>query len=242
MENNREELRIAVCDDDAVDRAEIVSYINNYIFEKGYHAFIDEFESSEGFLASNTEKYGIVFLDIFMNGINGMEAAKILFRNNNRTKIVFCSSSAEFGVESYDVRAIRYLVKPILQERIYDILEYFFHVYTTLRTITVKVGRIEESLYVNDILWIESERHNCIIHTKRGDTVTRATFDQLRTQLPPDEFVQPIRYAMVNLRAVTETPSSVIVLENGESIPIVKESRETVKKAYVNYCWKKMYE
>lgn len=242
MNTAQNRLRIAVCDDDTVDREEIVSIIAKYIDEHDYFAMIDEFSSAEDFLAAGTDAYGIVFLDIFMDGVNGMDAARLMFKDNKRTKIVFCSSSAEFGVESYDVRAIRYLVKPVAEDRIFEILDYFFYVYTALRTLTVKVGRTEETIYINDILWIESDKHNCIIHTRSGDTVTRATFDQLREQLPEGEFVQPIRYALANLRAVTALPSKELMLEGDLVIPIVKESREAVKKAYIDYSWKKMYE
>lgn len=235
-------LRIAVCDDDPADKAHLVGLIRKYLDQNDHVATIDEFSSGEDLLAAGTENFGIVFLDIFMTGINGMETAKTMFRENTRTKIVFCSSSAEFGVQSYDVKAIRYLIKPAPEDKVFDILDYFFHVYATLRTITVKVGRIEETIRVGDILWMESDRHNCIIHTKKGDITTRATFDQLRAQLPEGEFAQPIRYALVNLCAVTAAPSTEMKLEDGSVIPIAKEARAAMKKAYMDYCWKKMYE
>ena len=234
--------RIAVCDDDESDRKNIVDLIRKYLDKNDRLAIIDEYASGEEFLASDTDSYGIVFLDIYTPGINGMETAQILYKNNTRTKIVFCSSSAEFGVQSYDVNALRYLVKPAVEEKIFSILDYFFHVFTTLMTITVKVGRIEESIYVNDIIWFESDKHNCIIHTKKGDVVTRATFDKLREQLPMGEFVQPIRYALVALRAVNSSPGVELKLEDGTVIPISKDQREAVKKAYMDYRWKKMYE
>lgn len=242
MIQNHKDLRIAVCDDNLADRKTLTDLITRYLDRHDHFAVIDEFSSGEDFLAAGTENYGIVFLDIYLPGINGMETAKTLFRENTRTKIVFCSSSAEYGVQSYDVKAIRYLLKPVPEDTLFEILDYFFYVYTTLRTITVKVGRIEETVYVKDILWIESDRHNCILHTKKGDVTTRATFDQLRRLLPDGEFVQPIRYAIVNLRAVTCAPSTEMKLENGTSVPIAKDIRAAMKRAYMDFCWKRMYE
>lgn len=235
-------LRIAVCDDIPADRAAIVSILQRYLDRTGHVAHIDEHSSGEELLAAGPENYGIVFLDIFMSGINGMDTARAIFKDNTRTKIVFCSSSPEFGVQSYDVKAVRYLLKPAAEDRIVEIMDYFFHVYTTLRTITVKVGRLEETIYVNDILWMESDRHNCIIHTKKGPVVTRATFDQLRQQLPEGDFIQPIRYAMVALPAVSGTPGTELKLSDGTVIPISKDARAAVKKAYTDFCWKKMYQ
>jgi DNA-binding LytR/AlgR family response regulator len=235
-------LRIAVCDDDPEDRAHLVKLIQQYLDKTDHSAAIDQFASGEALLQAGTEHFGLVFLDIYMEGMNGMDAARAIFENNQRTKLVFCSSSAEFGVQSYDVKAIGYLLKPAPESRIFELMNHFFHVYTTLRTITVKVGRVEEAIYVNDILWMESDRHNCIIHTRLGDITTRATFDQLRAQLPEGEFIQPIRYALVALRAVASLPSTELKLIDGTVIPITKEARATIKKAYMDYCWKKMYE
>lgn len=234
--------RIAVCDDDPSDRQHLVALIRRYLDQKDHVATIDEFSSGEELLAAGPDNYSILFLDIYMAGINGMDAAREIFKNNTRTKIVFCSSSPEFGVQSYDVNAMRYLIKPAPEEKIFSLLDHFFHAYTTLRTLTVKVGRVEESIFLNDILWMESDKHNCIIHTKKGDITTRATFDKLRQQLPEGEFVQPIRYALVSLRATAGTPSVEMKLEDGTVIPISKESRAAVKQAYMDYRWKKMYE
>lgn len=238
----KDRLRIAVCDDDPSDRQALVSILQTYLDKTDHTARIDQFDSGEALLAAGPENYGIVFLDIFMGNVNGMDTARTIFKDNTRTKIVFCSSSPEFGVQSYDVKAVRYLLKPPAEDRIFEIMDYFFHVYTTLRTITVKVGRIEETIYVNDILWIESDRHNCIIHTKQDNIVTRSTFEKLLSQLPEGEFIQPIRYALVSLRAVTGAPSVDLKLIDGTVVPISKDARAAVKKAYTDYCWKKMYQ
>lgn len=239
---SQDRLRIAVCDDDTTDRLSIVTLLQKYLDKTDHVAVIDQFSSGEELLAAGAENYGIVFLDIFMNGLSGMDTARAIYRENTRTKIVFCSSSAEFGVQSYEVKAVHYILKPAPEDRIFEIMDYFFHVYTTLRTITVKVGRIEETIYVNDILWLEADRHNCIIHTKQGNITTRSSFDKLLRQLPEGEFIQPIRYAIVALQAVESTPNVELRLTDGTVIPISKESRTAVKKAYTDYCWKKMYE
>lgn len=235
-------LRIAVCDDEPDDREHLVKLIQQYLDKTNHSAIIDQYTSGEALLEAGSEPYGLVFLDIYMGGITGMDTARAIYQQNQRTKLVFCSSSAEFGVQSYDVKAIGYLLKPAPESRIFELMNHFFHVYTSLRLLTVKVGRLEESIYVNDILWMESDKHNCIIHTRQGDITTRATFDQLRAQLPEGEFIQPIRYALVALRAVAALPSTELKLTDGTMIPITKEARATIKKAYMDYCWKKMYE
>lgn len=233
-------VKIAVCDDEASARQNIISLISEYLDANNLMADITEFESGEEFLASDTEKFHLVFLDIFMSGMNGMDTARILFQQNKSIKIVFCSASEKFGVQSYDVRAMRYLVKPPEKERVTDVLEEFFHIYTTLKTITVKVDRVEEHIYVNDIIWLESDNHNCIIHTADRDYITRSTFAQISEQLPMSDFFRPVRYAMVAFKAVRSIPSDKLILSDGTNISIPKDSRASVKKAYMDYQWKAM--
>lgn len=231
-------VQIAVCDDEESSREILIRLISEYLDKHDLMAEITEFSSGEEFLASDTDSFHLVFLDIYMGGINGMDTARALFQNNERTKIVFCSASEDYGVQSYDVRAMRYLVKPVEEKRLFDVLDDFFHIYTALKTITVRVDRVEESIYVNDIIWLESDNHNCIIHTSKRDYVTRSTFAQLGEKLPAADFFKPVRYAMVAFRAITAIPSDKLVLTDGTVIPIPKDSRASVKRAYMDYQWK----
>ena len=231
-------VKIAVCDDEESARRTLIALIIKYLDKHDLMVEIKEFSSGEEFLASDTDSFHLVFLDIYMGGINGMDTARTLFQGNTRTKIVFCSASEDYGVQSYDVRAMRYLVKPVEEKRLFDVLDDFFHIYTALKTITVRVDRVEESIYVNDIIWLESDNHNCIIHTVERDYVTRSTFAQLGEKLPAAEFFKPVRYGMVAFRAITAIPSDKLILSDGTVIPIPKDSRASVKKAYMDYQWK----
>ncbi len=235
-------VKIAVCDDEQSARQALIDLISKYLDQHDLLVEITEFDSGEAFLASDMDSFHLVFFDIFMGGINGMDTARELFKGNERTKIVFCSASETFGVQSYDVRAMRYLVKPVEETRLFGVLDDFFHIYTTLKTITVRVDRVEESIYVNDIIWLESNNHDCIIHTVQRDYVTRSTFAQISEKLPAADFFKPVRYAMVAFRAITAIPSDKLVLNDGTVIPVPKDSRASVKKAYMDYQWKALSE
>ena len=65
---------------------------------------IEEFSSGEAFLSSDTSVYSLVFMDIFMSGMNGMETAKKLISRNSRVQIVFGSTSTEFAAEPLILR------------------------------------------------------------------------------------------------------------------------------------------
>lgn len=236
------QLQIAICDDHADARSHVRRLLEKYMDMNDHLVKIDEFCSAEEFLATKVEDYSLVLMDIYMAQLSGMDAARQLYQRSPATKVIFCSSSAEFGVESYEVDAFGYLLKPAKEEQLFKVLERFFRVHTQLKTITVKVDRIEETIYVKDILWVEANRNNCIVHTKNRDYVTRASFSQFCEKFPKQDFVKPIRYALVALQAVTAIPAETIKLSNGEEIPVARDSRAAVKKVYMDFQWKSMME
>lgn len=236
------DLKIAVCDDNENDRKRILSYISEYLDINEITIKTDLFSSGEEFLASDINSYGLVFMDIFMNGLNGMEIAKKLIAKNSNIKIVFASTSSEFAAESYDVSALYYFVKPLVKEKIFQVLDRFFSIYTSLKTITIKVGRIEEEIYINDIIYVEASNHKSIIHTKHGDIEASVTISKIADMLLPYDFIKPVRYALIALREITNIPSDEVVLSDGSHIPVSRGERANVKKAFTDYKWKIIFE
>ena len=121
-----QEIRIAVCDDLAEDRENITRLLSEYTDKNNLYVKIEEFSSGEAFLSSDTSVYSLVFMDIFMSGMNGMETAKKLISRNSRVQIVFGSTSTEFAAEAFDIEALHYMVKPVRKEKLFHILDRFF--------------------------------------------------------------------------------------------------------------------
>ncbi len=239
--NTENIVKIAVCDDTDADRKAITSYISEYLDKNDLVAEIDEFVRGEDFLASNTQSYSLVVLDIFMDKINGMETARRLIEQNRSLQIIFCSTSTEFAAESYDVSALYYLVKPVVKDKFYEVLDRFFAGVASLKTITVRVGRTEETIYVNHILYVESSNHKCIIHTNAGEILANISMTELTDMLTPYDFIKPVRYALVALREIVNVPSDKITLSDGSVFSVSRKERENIKKAYIDYKWKTMF-
>ncbi len=233
-------IKIAICDDLESERKLIYNYLLEYLDVNDILADIDQFSSGEDFLKSDYKSYNLIFMDIFMDGINGMETAKKLIESNHHTQIIFCSTSTEYAAESYDVSALHYLVKPLEKEKLFKVLDRFFSTYTKLKTITVKVGRTEEDIYIRDIQYVESDNHKCIIHTTNGDINANISISNLAEMLLPYDFIKPVRYAIVSLSQIKNIPSDTIVLSNGVSFSIGRKERANVKKAFTDYKWKTM--
>lgn len=229
------QMRIAICDDDPKDRQTMLTLVTEYLDLHNYHIGIDEFSSGEAFLASDVERYDLAILDIFMGELTGIQTARQLMEEHPKLQIIFCSTSNAYAAESYDVAALRYFIKPIAREKLFATLDRFFHVHTSLRTLTYKQNRMDEHIYIAEILWVEADGHRSILHTKKGDIVTRTSFNQICDQLKDADFIRPIRYALVSLEAVTTIPTDELTLVDGSTVPISRDLRAEMKKAFMDY-------
>lgn len=238
---DNDSIKIAICDDVKEEREKLKAHINEYLDINELVAEIDEFESGEAFLKSDTKRYSLVVLDIFMGELNGMDTAKKLIQENKTTQIIFYSTSYEYAAESYDVSALYYLVKPAKKEKTFEVLDKFFSAYMSLKTITVKVGRTEEDVYISEIISVESNNHKCIIHTKTEDIEVSMQLSKLEEMLEPYDFIKPLRYALVSLKEVTAIPTDVVKLTDGTVYSVSRKEREKVKQAFNDYKWKAMF-
>ena len=111
-------VKIALCDDQVLDRVIIKLFLEMFFSEKEIEAEIDEFESGTALLEADVASYTIAFLDIYMDNMTGIEAAKKILSINKNIKIMFCSSSPEFSQEFLDIGAYGYFIKPISPEKL----------------------------------------------------------------------------------------------------------------------------
>ena len=229
------QMKIAICDDDEKDRSEMCRMTAAYMDLHNYHVCIEEFSAGEALLERDLSEYDLVIMDIVMGQLNGIDTAKVLIEKNPNIQIIFCSSSNAYAAESYDVSALRYLIKPVAQSKLFETLDRYFHIHTSMRTLTYKFNRMDERVFLSDILWVEADGHRCVIHTRNGDITTRTPFSQIGDQLLGSDFVKPIRYALVSLQAVATIPTDVLTLTDGTTVPISRDQRPGMKQAFTAY-------
>jgi len=132
-------------------------------------------------------------LDIMMGALSGIETAHRLNDRRDGTRIILCCDSNAFASESYDVEALRYLIKPISQDKLHRALDRYFTAYNALKTLSFRRNRRDESVYLSDVFWIEAGDHKSIIHTRQGSIETSTIFKKFCEQLEGEDFIHPIR-------------------------------------------------
>ena len=233
-------IKIAVCDDIEKDRDTLVKILSEYLDQNNLYAEIHEFVSGESFLESDISKYHLVFLDIFLDKLNGMETAKKLIRQNHKVQIVFASTSTDFAAEAFTIEALYYMVKPIEEKQVCGILDKFFDGFYSMKTIDVKVGRLEESIYISDILYIEAKGKKTLIHMKSGVLEASQSLLEMSRIVPQSDFCMPIRWALVSMREITSIPSNTIKLSDQTEIPVSRGKREEIKNTFADFRWADM--
>lgn len=109
-------MNIAICDDNLLDRELIVDLLECYFFNKSISYSIDQYEIEDG------HPYDIIILDIFMGKLLGIEVAKNLRKLKFNGEIIFLTASSDFAVDSYDVNAGGYILKPISYNKLKKLL------------------------------------------------------------------------------------------------------------------------
>jgi len=234
-------LNIAICDDEKIIQEQIYEWIIKEIKEN-QHIFIEFYKTGETLLATKNQ-FDIIFLDILMDGKNGIETAKELRQKDENVILIFITGIREYVFEAFDVAAFHYLLKPIEESKFREI---FYKAIRELekrkkqQPIFIKTRNRSFSLERNNILYIESKGKRVEIHTTEKTIDAYISMNEMEGQLG-DEFYRCHRGYLVNMAYIAEYNSESIILNNGECVYLSKEKYGKFVKAYMRYLRKGVY-
>lgn len=234
-------MKIAACDDDSVFLQELCTFCklysekNNYNLE--YHTFTNPLE-----LVTEIEKgihYDVILLDVFMPGINGIQCAKDIRTYDNYVKIIFLTSSPEFAIESYTVKAYNYLLKPIQKDSLFLLLDQLIKESNSIKenlfVFKSKTGIVKISL--SKLKYCEMINRKIILYLTDGSKYEcNLRINDLEKKLEPfDMFLRPHRSFLVNMDYIQTLSLHNIIMECGAKIPIPREKYAQIKQVYMEY-------
>jgi len=176
----------------------------------------------EGLQEINKQKIDLVFLDIQMPEITGIQLSKIIDKS---TKIIFTTAYPQFALESYDVSAIDYLLKPIAFERFYKAVLKIQEKETIITTISKKDGFIFfktdgknkfAKVFLDDILYIEGLKNYVSIYTKNQRIITYSTLKNVFENLPKSDFIQTHRSYIIALKHIDKIENDAVWIGKNE--------------------------
>lgn len=222
---------IAICDDEAVFRTELRSFLVEY--SKLRRTLIDIFEYSNGEELCNTNYiFDIVYLDYQMSGMNGLETARVLRKRNSMCKIIFATNYPSFVFESFEVNPYRFFKKPVSKDIIFNMLDEYIRQQKKLAPIIVNGDDGQKVIESRSILYIEGDGKYCTIRTNTDTHHSSKTLSGVLELLPHFCFYRVHKSYAVNMYCVETIKNNEVLLSNGERALIGRNHIADFKKAY----------
>lgn len=235
-----------ICDDLAADRALLLELCARYARESRLPVATLAFENAGALLNSREARSAdVMFLDIYMDGALGVDAARILRGKGYRGALVFVTSSREHYADGFAVEAAHYLLKPVrwddfreAMRRVQDRLH--GQARTGARLVRVTVGRDEVDIDVAGIKYIEVYGHKTVLHTVKGEAVVSQSLTALEERLGGDPFLRCYRYFIVNMDFVKRLNEDGFLMKDGRELPLSRDGRAALKSRYLAYVFRRM--
>ena len=231
-------LKIAVCDDDASERAYLYELAASWAARNHRHLTeIKQYAGADAFLFDYAAEkdFDILLLDIEMPGTSGIELAKAVRRENSAVQIVFVTGFYEYFSDGFDVSALHYLIKPVDAAKLFPVLDKAVrHLSDRQRSILLATADGDIKVSLADILYIESENVYVIVHTAHGNYRTRTPLGKFAGQLD-DTFYRVHRSFIVGLKYIKKITRTDLTMTNGSVVPISRGTYHDIPAALIRY-------
>lgn len=240
-----EQLRIAYCEDESIQLEKMEQLLKKWTLQNKCSAMFQGYESGEAFFFENQESYpfDLIFIDIEMKTLNGMTVARRVRETDQDIELVFLTNRKEFVFEGYEVKALRYCVKPMDENKLNEIL---------LEILSKKVDKkcyfVEKQdgelrkVDLSQVLYVEANGHYIHIHTKDNHYMFKKSLQEIidflakkKESMEKAGFMLTHRSYLVNLEFVEQVQKTECILETGVQIPISRNSYKKVNDEFINY-------
>jgi DNA-binding LytR/AlgR family response regulator len=237
-------IHIAICDDSKQERQILAVLFKRYqelhatplqihIFQNGF-SLLDAIDQGK--------RFDITILDILMPGENGIEIARNIRASGADTEIIFLTSSPEYAVDSYEVKAQNYLLKPVTEEKFFASIDSIlaeldekdtasFIIYTTEK----QYSRIR----VSSLVYGEVTHRTITLHladqTMISAVMTFTEFQDILKAYP--DFIYPHRSYAVNMNYIQYVTKSDIILTDGQKIPLSRNNYMKISEQFLNFAY-----
>lgn len=227
-------MRVAVCDDEELFQSQIRNLIDRIY--NSMDVIVDVFSDGKKLLERfDANPYDVIFLDIEMPAMDGITLAKKLRERSENVFIVFLTSHVEYALEGYEVNALRYLTKPIREDKLREVLKYVLDKNTSKRQLMIKSEGEELRLNVSDVLYFEAQNQYVMIYLRGEEHLVRANMGDFEEQLREDGFFRIHRGYLISLAKVKKIVKSEVIMENGTSLPVSRSNLKPLKEALYTF-------
>ena len=228
-------LLIAITDDDAEDAGRLKKYVDRYCTEHSLAAVTHVFSDGMEFVRSR-ENYDIVFLDIQMKTLDGLETARLIRKIGRDSILIFVTNMAQFAIKGYEVDALDFIIKPAAEASIYYVMDKAMKRLSGISGTVLAIRTAEEtvSLPSSEITYIEVYDHILVYHTEKKEYTSRGRLSDVLEKLDSERFVLCNRSFIVNLRYVSNISRDYLMIGNTR-IPVSRSHRQELMQRFSSF-------
>ncbi|MDE6742911.1 MAG: LytTR family DNA-binding domain-containing protein [Lachnospiraceae bacterium] len=232
-------MKIAICDDEMRLIDALCPLLEQWAKEHGMKLKLYRFTNGDDLIAAHqSECMDLIFLDVIMPLLSGIDVARELRNMNQNVPIVFLTSSKEFAVDSYEVKALNYLIKPVDQEKLFLTLDDFLKTYNLPKTyFTAKTADGFCRIVIADVDYLEAQNKQVLVHLTNDRTIAiRELFSKCAEVFSPENgFCCCHRSYIVNLSNVEQFSKTEVITNHNAVIPISRNNYAAFKEIYFNH-------
>lgn len=245
MKSKMRTIRIAICDDEEFYRNELEKLVSVYGNEAEADLQIDIYSEAQT-LTEEIEKkekmYEIIFFDVDMPEMSGIEAAKAIRKVDENVLICFVTSHERYALDAYGVDAVGYVIKPMKYTDVKKIMEKAkIQIYYRMdeekaqkRYLEVVSGRANVLIDLEKVVYIEKRRNQCVFHMTDGEQVCYDTLAKVYKQLDVETFLYTHQGYIANFHYIKEVKRDAVCFGAGMEIPISRKYYEPIKKRHMD--------
>jgi DNA-binding LytR/AlgR family response regulator len=228
-------VKIAIIEDEGADSELLESLLERYSRTASTRIEIFRFTSGEDFFAGWPDDFDIAFVDIHLNGLNGIQIVSRIRETDERMVIVIVTNNPQYALSGYTVDALDYLVKPVTPELLGKVLRRAIRRLCSAGVTCINVRNNDGYFVINllDVCYIELSNRRIFIHTDSEQIPCTRTLQSMEEQLP-QTFFRCHSAFIVNLRKV-ECLKGQYVWVCGKGIPISKHRRKAFVSALTGF-------
>lgn len=232
-------MKIAICDDEMHFIDALCPLLEQWAKECGIKLTLYRFTNGDDLIAAHqSECMDLIFLDIIMPLLSGLDVAREFRNTNQDVPIVFLTSSREFAVDSYEVKAFNYLIKPVDQAKLFLALDDFLKTFNLPKTFfTAKTVDGFCRIVTADVDYLEAQNKQVLVHLTNGRTIAiRELFSKCAEVFSPENgFCCCHRSYIVNLSNVERFSKTEVTTSHNAVIPISRNNYAAFKETYFNH-------
>ena len=236
-------LSVVVCDDLDEDRYTLARMVRRYADGNGIELRLDTCGSGEELMSLFTpRRWDILFLDIYMGALSGAEAARRIRERDGDCSLIFCTTSREHGMLSYELHVSDYLVKPFTDGDVRGALDWVLQDRRKkLRTLTVRADWNDVEIPLDELQYVEIQRNDFIFHLDKRALKARGVMAELEQTLGGGGFYRCHRSFLVNFDRVTGVEREGFRMRCGDLVPVSPRQKEEAKRLFMDWALEKSW-